>query len=137
MVSIVSSIYRVIKFHHEGKIVNIDQLSYCHKNISPPNPNISVVDNSAKDQLNVDIGLYPSLMGTLNFPTPKINMVSHMENDPSVVEVSFRTFYLLDPWTFPNPNDDTSTSMAMPLSTIEVSYKEIQEQTTKNESKPL
>ena len=113
---VVSFIYRVIKFPHEWKIVTINQLSYCRKSLAQPKPNIPMVDNSMKDQLNDGVGLYPSLMGTFSFPAPKIHMISFVANDPLVTEVPFKTSYVSNPWTLPSPNDETPTGMVMPLS---------------------
>jgi hypothetical protein len=99
--------------------------------------NIPLVGNSAKDPLNVGIGLYSSLMGTFTFPPPEVNMISHVRNEPLVMEVPFKICYLSNPWNLPNPNDETLTSMAMPLSKTKVVYNEIVEQTTKPQSQPL
>lgn len=83
--------------------------------------------NSTKDPLNVGVGLYPSLMGTFTFPFPEANMISSVKNEPSVMEISFKTSYLSDPWNLPNLSDEKLTGMAMPLSVVEVAYKAIQE----------
>ena len=82
-----------------------------------------MVGNSAKDPLSVSVGFYPSLMETFTFPLPKVNMISHVRNEPSIKEVQFKTYYLSDPWNLLAPNDETSTGMSMPLSIVEVSYK--------------
>lgn len=76
-------------------------------------------------------------MGIFNFLALEINILSCVANDPSTMEVSFITSYLPDSWTFPKPNYETSSGMFMPLFSVEVSYKAIQEKTTKIESQPL
>jgi len=74
---IVSSMFRVIQFPHEGKIVTIDQLSFTWKNPnSPAGSKISLIDNSTPMTESVGIGLYPSLMGTFAFSFPILFMSS-------------------------------------------------------------
>ena len=97
MKAMVSSIHRVIKLPHKGKIVTIDQLSFCCKNPTQREPNLPMVNNSTKAQQNASVGLYPSLMGTFSFPALKMCMISHVTNDPPIREVSFKTYYLFDP----------------------------------------
>jgi hypothetical protein len=52
-------------------------------------------------------------------------------------QIPFKTSYLSDPWNLPNPDDKRSTSMVDPLSTTEVTYKDIQETTVETESQTL
>lgn len=70
-----SSYFRCIKFLHEGKLVTIDQLSFCNV----PNESetaIPLVDKSALACENMSVGLYPSLMGSFNFTTSILSMKS-------------------------------------------------------------
>ena len=67
MGSIVSYVYRVIKFPNKVKIVTTNHLSFCHKSTTQPESNILMVDNYVKDPPNVGVCLCPSLMGTFNF----------------------------------------------------------------------
>lgn len=100
--------------------MTIDKLSFFCRDLMQVETVIPMVGNSIKYPPNVNIGLYPSLIGTFSMPLPKVNMISHVYNEPSVMEVPFKTSYLSDPWNLPNPNDETLTSMAMPLSIVEV-----------------
>ena len=63
VMEVVPSLYfRCIKFLHEGKLVTIDQLSFCNA----PNESgttIPLVDKSTPACENIGVGLYPSLMG--------------------------------------------------------------------------
>lgn len=73
---VVPSLYfRCIKFLHEGKLVTMDQLSFCNA----PNESgttISLVDSSAPTCENVGVGIYPSFMGSFNFTTPILSVKS-------------------------------------------------------------
>ena len=123
MEAVVSSVYIVIKFPHQVKIVTIDQLSFYRRDPIQSNSNIPMVGNSKKDPLNVGIGLYPSLMRTFTFPPLEVNMISCVRNEPLVMEVPFKTSYYSDLWNLPTLSDETSTGMVMPLSATEVTYK--------------
>lgn len=71
MEAVVLSVYRVIKFPHQGKVVTIDQLSFFHKESTQAEPDIPIIDNSTKELSNVGVDLYPTLMGTFNIPPTK------------------------------------------------------------------
>lgn len=73
---VVSSVYRVIKLPHKGKVVTIEQLSFFHKESTRAKPDIPMIDNSSKESPNVGVGLYPSLMGNFNLPWLEDCMVS-------------------------------------------------------------
>ena len=124
---IISSVYRVIKFPHKGKVVTIDQLSYFQRESTQVELDIPLMDNSNKESPNVGVGLYPTLMGAFNLPPPKVCMISRVENTLSGRQTPFKTSYLSDPWNLPSPDNKNSTGMAETLSTVEVTYKAIQE----------
>ena len=134
MTSIVSSVFRVIQFPHEGKIVTVDQLSFTRKNPnSPAGSKIPSIDNSTPVTKSVGVGLYPSLMGTF----PLSSSILFMSSSSDILEKktvfsvvqSFKTNYLNDPWVLPNPSDlrdgclySDSTPI---LSTMEIAYQSI------------
>jgi len=79
MDAIVSTLFRVIFFPHEGKIVKVDQLDYFA--VDPRATSDSIVpllDNPRLPTKNLGVGMYSSLMGTFYFPSPiaRINVVS-------------------------------------------------------------
>lgn len=125
MKEFISSVYRVIKFPHKGKVVTIDQLSFFQRESTQEEPDIPLIDNYNKESPNVGIGLYPTLMGTINFPMLEVYMISRVHNTSSGRQILFKTSYLSDPWNLPNLNDENSTGMAEPLSAAEVTYKAI------------
>jgi len=67
MTVIMSYVFRVVHFPHEGNIIMINQLYYTRNN---PNTsagsNILSIENSSLVIKNVGVGLYPSLMGYFN-----------------------------------------------------------------------
>ena len=86
------------------------------------------------------VGLYSSLMGSFNISTPilliksfPIYALTQVARDQGILERSFKTNYLSDPWTLPKSDtlvdEDGTTGMASPLSAAEVAYGIIQEKT--------
>ena len=70
-----SSYFGCIKFLHEGKLVTIEQLSFCNA----PNESgttIPLVDKSSPAYEDIGVGLYPSLMGSFNFIAPILSVKS-------------------------------------------------------------
>lgn len=104
--------------------MTIAQLSFYRKDWMQAEPYIPMVGDFVKDPPNVGVGLYPSLMGTFSMHPLEVNMISHVYNEPSAVEVPFKTSNLSNLWNFPNLNNETSIGMAMPtLFAVEVAYK--------------
>ena len=82
---VVSTLFRVICFPHEGKIVKVDQLDYFL--VDPQatsNSTILLVDNPRPPTENIGVGMYASFMGTFDFPSPiaRINVVSSSKESP-------------------------------------------------------
>ena len=127
-----SSYFRCITFPHEGKLVTIDQLPF----YNAPNESgtaIPLVDNSTPACENMGVDLYSSLMGSFNISAPillvksfPIYALTQVARDQGILERSFKTTYLLDPWTLPKSDtlvdDEGTTGMASPLSVAKVSY---------------
>jgi hypothetical protein len=123
MVIIVSSIFRMLCFPHQGEIVAIDQLSFLYSSLNASiGPSIPVVYNSQPTTKNIGVRMYSSLMGTFKFSTPT-HLIYTMSSTPASVEKSipFLTSYFSDPWTLPFPpssiEGQSHAGMAMQLST--------------------
>lgn len=71
MTFIVSTVFRVICFPHEGNTVTIEQLDYFKHDLNiSSDSTIPIITNSEGSQLNLGVGMYPSLMGSFNIPPP-------------------------------------------------------------------
>ena len=76
--------------------------------------------------------MYPSLMGSFDLPPPSqrnpVFAISQVASRNESREISFRTQYLNDSWTLPDPNVSTFgegfTGMASP-SEAEIAYLDI------------
>lgn len=92
MLCVVSSLFNVLHFPQEGKIITVDQLAFFSSSSS--NSNVPYLGNTDIPYESVGVGLLKgsTLMGTFSLPPPNIafsNMIS--------------TSY--DPWIFPHLNE--------------------------------
>jgi hypothetical protein len=70
MQSMVATVFRVLLFPHEGRIVTIDQLSFSRPDPALGASMVPMIDNPQPGVINVGVGLCPSLMGTFDYPPP-------------------------------------------------------------------
>lgn len=106
-----SSLFRVIRFPHQGKIVTVDHLSFF---AFSSEGNVPFVEHTSKSCENVGARLFkdPALMGVFPLPPPNlasINMISVHS----------------DTWVLPPANQIESWGDMMPLSPAELNYVEI------------
>lgn len=128
---VASTIYRLVRFPHEGKIISIDQLDYCSPNVRfDATANIPLVNSHAAPEL-IGAGLFkdPCLMGVFPPPVPDvfvtpINMIS-----------SVGTF-MGDPWILPSPAEVEQYGNTMPLSSVEKTYSAIQSESVSQSCSP-
>jgi hypothetical protein len=133
MQTVVVTVFWVLLFPHEGRIVTIDQLSFSRPDPSFGASMVSMIDNPQPDVVNVGVGLCPYLMGTFDYPPPQgdIKFISNHHKVDIFQVSSFRTTYFDDPLTLPSPSatmDGTEhPNMSMPLSTTELAYSLVQQ----------
>jgi hypothetical protein len=133
MQAVVSTIFWVLLFPHEDRIVTIDQLSF-----SKPDPSLGVsvvpmIDNPQPGVVNVGLGMCPYLMGTFDYPPPQgdVKFISNHHKVETFQVSSFRMTYFNDPWILPSPlvtmEGTGHPGMSMPLSAAEVAYSLVQQ----------
>ena len=123
MRAVTSTIYRIVRFPHQAKIVSIDQLDYCSPNVRfDATTNVPLVNSHAVLEL-IGAGLFkdPCLMGVFPPPVPDafvtpINMISYAGT------------FVGDPWILPPPTKVEQYGDTMPLSSVEKTYSTIQSQ---------
>jgi hypothetical protein len=123
MTPIVSSIFRVLRFPHQGKIVMIDQLVFCTPDLgSNAGSNVPFVCDTQQSSLSVVVGMFkdPSLMGIF-FPRLAVNIA------PINMISSFTSGSLgsVDPWVVPHLKDVESSEASMPLIKVKIVDLEI------------
>jgi hypothetical protein len=67
MTVVVSTIFWVLCFPHEGGIITIDQLSFSHPDPSSGASMVPMIDNPQPGTINLGVRLFPSLMGTFDY----------------------------------------------------------------------
>jgi hypothetical protein len=118
--------------------MTMDQVAF---NLSDATTNLGSmipwIENSLAATKSIDCGIYPSLMGYFDFPTP----ISYIHTTPINRVASFRTTYIQDPWTLPSPSNVVEgrvhIRMVEPLSAVEIAYLAIQQGTTNPDQNPM
>ena len=119
---VASTVYQLVCFPHQGKIISINQLDYCTPNLSFDSAtNVPLVSNSSKVPKLVGAGLFkdPCLMVVFPLPVPDtivalINMIYSVGT------------HLSDAWNILNPSKVESYGDTMLLSPTKLSYSSIQ-----------
>jgi hypothetical protein len=126
---VVSTLFRVLCFPHQGKFIIVDQLAFF--NYDSCTSNVFVILKTPPSYENVGVGLLKdsTLMGTFPIPPPdipppfvtSINMISNYVSE---------THESYDQWIVPSSNDCLCYGNRMPLSLVESAYQAIQSTTT-------
>jgi hypothetical protein len=95
MQAVVATVFRVLLFPHEGRIVTIDQLSFSRPDPALGASTVPMVDNPQASVVNVGVGLCPYLMGTFDYPPPQgdVKFISTHHKAEIFHVFSFRTTY--------------------------------------------
>jgi hypothetical protein len=124
----VSTLFHVVRFPHQGKVVTVYQLAFFNSDTHTGNVLFIAKTPSSYENVNVGLLKESSLMGNFPIPLPdvprpsvaSINMISTMPHDLPVSS---------DPWIVPGPGDHLHFDNAMSLSLIESAYQVIQSAT--------
>jgi len=103
MLCVTSTLFRLLKFPHEGRILTVDQLSFF---TSSSKKNVPYVDKiPTLESMGPRLFKDPTLMGIFPLPPPntiQVNMISRSN----------------DPWIIPSPKQFDSFGDSMPLSPV-------------------
>ena len=104
MQAVASSLFRLVCFPFNGKIVMIDQTSFRNSSVSASSgASIPIIAHSQLATGSVGVGMYLSLMGTFSCPAPVLMIGSSFGSALSLLNsVSFRTTHMEDPWILPS-----------------------------------
>jgi hypothetical protein len=133
MKTVVATIFWVLLFPHKDRIVTIDQLSFSRPDPSLGASTVPMIDNPQSGIVNVGVGLFPSLMGTFDYPPPQgdVKFVSDHHKVDIFQVSSFRKTYFNDPWILPSPSAMMEGmkhhGMSTPLSAVEEVYSLVQQ----------
>jgi hypothetical protein len=128
MHAVVSTLFHVVHFPHQGKVVTVDQLAFF--NSDAHTSNIPFISKTPPGYENVGVGLLKdsTLMGT--FPIPPPDVPPPLVASINMISTSIReTPASSDPWIVPAPGDYLRYGDQMPLSPVESTYQAIQSKT--------
>jgi hypothetical protein len=104
MCAVVSTLFCVLRFPQEGKVITIDQLTFL--NFDSHTINIPFIMKTPPDYENVGVGLLKdsNLMGTFPIPPPDIPLpfVASINMISTTVHETLESY---DPWIVPNFGD--------------------------------
>jgi hypothetical protein len=125
MHAVVSNLFCVIRFLHQGKVVTVNQLTFF--NSDSRTSNVPFIAKTPPGYENVGVGLLndSSLMGTFpipppDIPTPFVALISMIST--TVVEIPESH----DPWIVPSFDDCLRYDNRITLSPVELAYHTIQ-----------
>ena len=118
MRAIVSTLFCVLRFPHQGKVITVDQLAFF--NSDSRTSNVPFISKKPPGYENVGVGLLKdsTLMGT--FPIPPLDI-----HPPFVASINMISTYVheilesYDPWIVPNSGDYLCYNDIIPLSPVE------------------
>jgi hypothetical protein len=125
---VLSTLFHVVSFPHQGNVVTVDQLAFF--NSDTHTGNVPFIDETPRGYENVGVGLLKdsSLMSTFPIPSPEVPCPSVASIDMiSTMPHKLPTSH--DPWIVPEPGDDLRFGDAMPLSPVESAYQAIHSKT--------
>jgi hypothetical protein len=122
---VVSTLFRVVRFPHQGKVVTVNQLAFF--NFDTRIGNVLFISKTPPGYENVGVGLLKdsSLMGTFPIPLPDVPHPS-IASIHMISTVPHEILASQDPWIVPDPGDHLRFGNAMPLSPVESAYQAIQ-----------
>jgi hypothetical protein len=132
MRAVVSTLFRVVRFPHQGKVITVDQLAFFNSNTRTGNVPFIVKPPGYE---NVGVGLLKdsSLMGT--FPIPPLDVLHPFVASINMISTSVHeTPVSYDLWIVTNLGDHLCYGDQIPLSPIESTYQAIQSATPSTSS---
>jgi len=123
MSTVVSSLFRAIKFPFQGKIVTVDQLAFFNSDSMVDN--VPFIGKTPTNYENVGVGIFKdSLLGHFLITPP--NDMSTMARINMISTVAPQNQSSPDSWVISEPSDYQRYGNAIPLNEIEMVYHFIQ-----------
>jgi hypothetical protein len=125
MRAVMSTLFWIMCFLHQGKVVTVDQLAFFKSDTRTSN--IPFIAKTPPGYENVGVGLLKdsTLMGM--FPIPPPDIPPPLAASINMISTFVRENHLsYDPWLIDEPGDYSHYGNQIPLSPIESAYKAIQ-----------
>ena len=100
---VASTIFWLLSFPHQGKIITVNQLDFCTPDLRPQaNSSMLLISDSISTTQSIETGLFkdPCLMGVFPLSAPDIPKIAPVNMISSVG--------LYDPWVIPCPSEIAS-----------------------------
>jgi hypothetical protein len=133
MRAVVLTLFHVVCFPHQGKVVTVNQLAFF--NSDTRTGNVPFIAKTPPGYENIGVGILKNSLLMVTFPIPQpyvphsffssINIISTL---PHELPVSH------NPWIVPDPGDHLPYIDKMPLSRVESTYEAIQSTTPSSPS---
>jgi hypothetical protein len=125
MHAVVSNIFHVVHFPHQGKVVTVDQLTLFNSDARTSNAPFISKTPPGYENVSVDLLKYSNLMGTFPIPPPDVPppLVASINMISTSVHETLASF---DPWIVLAPGDYLHYGNQIPLSPVEYAYQAIQ-----------
>jgi hypothetical protein len=142
MQAVVTTVFWVLFFPHEARIVTIYQLSFSCSNPSLGVSAVPMIDNPQPGIFKIGVVLCPPLIGTFDHPPPQgdVKFISDHHKVEIVQVSSFHMTYFNDPWILPSPlammKGIGHHGMPISLSVVEVAYSIFQQDSANPDPTP-
>jgi hypothetical protein len=126
---VMSTLFHVVRFPHQGKLVTVDQLAFF--NADTHVGNVPFIAKTPPGYENVGVGLLKdsSLMGIFPIPPPPDLPCPFIASINMISTVPHELLVSVDPWVVPNLGDHVHFGDVMSLSPVESAYQAIQSAT--------
>jgi hypothetical protein len=125
MRAVVSTLFRVVRFPHQGKVVTIDQLAFFNSDTCTGN--VPFIAKTQPGYENVDVGLLKDSSLIYTFPIPPPDVPRSSIASINMISTSIHGIPTShNPWMVPNPGDHLRYTNEMSLIPVESSYQAIQ-----------
>jgi hypothetical protein len=129
MHAVVSTLFHVMRFPHQRKVVTVDQLTFFHSDACTDN--VPFIEKTPTGYENVGVGLLKDSSLMCTFPIPPPNVPHPFVASINMISTSVHgTPASYDPWMVPNPDDHLRYGDEIPLSPIKSTYQAIQSATS-------
>jgi hypothetical protein len=127
MRAIMSTLFHVLHFPHQGKVFTFDQLDFF--NSDSHTRNVPFISKTPLGYKNASVGLVKdsNLMGTV--PIPPSNVPPFVTSLNMISTSVYETPASHEPWIVPDPGDYLLYGEQIPLSLVESAYQAIQSST--------
>jgi hypothetical protein len=134
MSTIVSTLFHVIRFPHQGKFVTVDQLTFFSSDSSTSN--VPFIEKTPLDYENIGVGILKDSLLMGNFPIPPPNVPPPLfASINMILTIVGEIPESYDPWIVTSLAEYPHYGDQMPLSPVELTSQDIQSESPSSHSR--